>query len=220
MTGLSRAAILRGLLVGLLVIAWALLSHYGATGDAPLDVAAALATAPLVLLAIIPLWRVGNPLWMALGGLAILLLLAQVWPALRQNVALLYYLQNVGATLAIGALFGRTLFGNQDPLVTQFAKLADSGEISPAKARYTRQVTIAWTLFFAISALISSGLFWLAPAAAWSVFANLLSLPLLALMFIGEHLVRFRVLPPEDRAGFADTIRGYRASMAARRAAR
>lgn len=220
MSGLSRTALLRGLVIGLLVIAWALLSHYGAAGDAPLDVSAALATAPLVLLAIIPLWRVGNPLWMALGGLAILLVLALSWPALRQNVALLYYLQNVGTTLALGALFGRTLFGDQEALVTQFAKLAHDGEISPAKARYTRQVTIAWTLFFALSALISTGLFWLAPAAAWSVFANLLSLPLLALMFIGEHLVRYRVLAPEDRSSVADTIRGYRASTAARRAER
>jgi len=210
---------LRGLAVGLLVVAWALLSHYGAAGDAPVDISAALATAPIIVLVVILLWRVGNPLWIGLGGLAILALLTLSWPSLRQNVALLYYLQHVGTNLALGALFGRSLFGRQDPLVTQFAKLAHDGVISAAKARYTRQVTIAWSLFFFASAAISTALFWLAPAAAWSVFANLLSLPLLALMFIGEHLIRFRVLAPDDRSSIADTIRGYRAS-AARRASR
>ena len=165
------------------------------------------------------LWRVGNPLWIALGGLAILGLLALSWPSLRENVALLYFVQHVGTNLALGALFGRSLFGGQDSLVTQFAKLAHDGVISPAKARYTRQVTVAWTIFFFASAAVSTALFWLAPAAAWSVFANLLSLPLLALMFIGEHLIRHRVLAPDDCSSIADTIRGYRAS-AARRAHR
>ncbi|MFZ2268689.1 MAG: hypothetical protein WAV95_14030 [Azonexus sp.] len=219
MTGLSPAAVLRGLAVGLLVVAWALLAHYGIAGDAPLDLAAALATAPIVALVVILLWRVGNPLWIALGGLAILVLLALSWPSLRDNVTLLYYLQHVGTNLALGALFGRSLLGDQDSLVTQFAKLAHDGVISPAKARYTRQVTIAWSLFFFASAAVSTALFWLAPAAAWSVFANLLGLPLLALMFIGEHLIRHRVLAPDDCSSIADTIRGYRAS-AARRAER
>jgi len=219
MTGLSPAAMLRGLAVGLLVVAWALLAHYGIAGEAPADISAALATAPIVALVVILLWRVGNPLWIALGGLAILVLLARCWPSLRDNVALLYYLQHVGTNLALGALFGRSLLGGQDALVTQFAKLAHDGVISPAKARYTRQVTIAWTLFFFASAAVSTALFWLAPATAWSVFANLLGLPLLALMFIGEHLIRHRVLSADDCSSIADTIRGYRAS-AARRAHR
>ena len=219
MSGLTPAAVLRGLVVGLLVVAWAALAHYGIAGDAPPDFSAAHATAPVLALVVILLWRVGNPLWIALGGLAILGLLARSWPSLRENIALLYYVQHVGTNLALGALFGRSLFGGQDSLVTQFAKLAHDGVISPAKARYTRQVTIAWTIFFFASAAVSTALFWLAPAAAWSVFANLLSLPLLALMFIGEHLIRHRVLAPDDCSSIADTIRGYRAS-AARRAHR
>lgn len=219
MTGLTPATMLRGLAAGLLVVAWALLAHYGIAGDAPSDLAAALATSPVVALVVILLWRAGNPLWIALGGLAILGLLALGWPSLRDNVALLYYVQHVGTHLALGALFGRTLIGDHDPLVTQFAKLAHDGVISPAKARYTRQVTVAWTVFFFASAAVSTGLFCFAPATAWSVFANLLGLPLLALMFIGEHLIRYRVLAPDDCSSIADTIRGYRAS-AARRAQR
>jgi uncharacterized membrane protein len=219
MSGLSPAAMLRGLAVGLLIVAWAALAHYGVAGDAPADFSTALATAPVLALVVILLWRVGNPLWIALGGLAILGLLALAWPGLRQNIALLYYVQHLGTNLALGALFGRSLLAGQEALVSTFAKLAHDGVISAAKARYTRQVTVAWTIFFIASAAVSSALFWLAPAVAWSVFANLLSPPLLALMFIGEHLIRHRVLPPEDCSSIADTIRGYRAS-AARRAHR
>lgn len=128
-------------------------------------------------------------------------------------------MQHLGTNLALGTLFGRSLIGNGDALVTTFAKLAHDGVISEAKARYTRQVTIAWTIFFFGSAALSTGLILFAPTVVWSVFVNLLSTPLLVLMFAGEHLIRNRVLPPEDRSSIADTIRGYRAS-AARRAHR
>ncbi|UCV15109.1 COG4648 family protein [Quatrionicoccus australiensis] len=219
MTGLSPAALLRSLAAGMLVVAWAIFAHYGSAGDGPADFSAALATAPILAFAVILLWRAGHPLLIGLGGLAILALLALSWPTLRQNVALLFYVQHLGTNLALGTLFGRSLIGNGDALVTTFAKLAHDGVISEAKARYTRQVTIAWTIFFFGSAALSTVLILFAPTVVWSVFVNLLSMPLLALMFAGEHLIRNRVLPPEDRSSIADTIRGYRAS-AARRAHR
>ena len=211
MTGLTPAAILRGLAVGVLVLAWAVLAHFGSAGDGSSDFAAALACAPLVAIAIILLWRV-SPVWMILGGLAVLGLVAWSWPTLRQNVALLYFIQHFGTNLALGILFGRTLLSGRQPLVTHFALLAHNGSISPAKERYTRGVTLAWTIFFFGMASVSALLFFFASAAAWSAFANLLSLLLIVLMFAAEHFVRLRVLPPEDQSSIADTIRGYRLS--------
>ena len=218
MTGLTPAAILRGLAVGGLLLAWAALAHYGSAGQPSSDFSAALATAPIVILVIILLWRVGSPLWIALGGLGILALLATYWPTLRHNIALLYYIQHVGTNLALGALFGRSLLGSRVALVTQFARMAHDGVISETKARYTRQVTVAWTIFFLLTAALSTALFWLAPPMAWSVFANLLSLPLLGLMFAGELFFRHRRLPPGDNSSIADAIRGYRATMQQRSA--
>lgn len=212
MTGLTPATILRGLAVGVLVVAWAALAHFGSAGDGTSDFAAALACAPLVAIVVILLWRVSNPLWMIIGGLGVLGLLAWSWPVLRQNVALLYFIQHVGTNLALAILFGRTLLSGQQPLVTQFALLAHNGQISKAKERYTRGVTIAWTSFFTAMASISALLFFFAPAVVWSAFANLLSLLLIGLMFAVEHFVRLRVLPPEDQSSIADTIRGYRLS--------
>lgn len=212
------ANLLRGLALIALVVTWAILAHLGSAGNGNSDFSAALATLPFVALVIILLWRVGNPLWMVVGGLTVLGLLAWTWPTLRQNIALLYYVQHLGTNLALGALFGRSLSGTHEALVTQFARMAHGGIISSAKVSYTRRVTIAWSIFFFASAAVSSALFWLAPAAAWSVFANLLSPPLLVLMFVIEHLLRHRYLPPEDRSSVADTIRGYRASVMLRRA--
>jgi uncharacterized membrane protein len=211
MTGLTPAAILRGLAVGVLVVAWAALAHFGSAGDGASDFAAALACAPLVAIVVILLWRV-SPVWMILGGLCVLGLVAWSWPTLRQNVALLYFIQHVGTNLALGILFGRTLLSGRQPLVTHFALLAHNGSISPAKERYTRSVTVAWTSFFFVMASVSVLLFFFAPAAIWSAFANLLSLLLIFLMFAAEHFVRLRVLPPEDQSSMADTIRGYRMS--------
>lgn len=210
---LTPASVLRGLALLTLVVTWAVLAHQGSAGDANPDFSAALATAPIVAIVVMLLWRVGNPLWIALGGLGVLALLAWSWPILRQNIALLYYIQHVGTNLALGLLFGRSLLGPGEALVTQFARFAHGGTISAAKARYTRQVTIAWTIFFLGTALLSSLLFWLGQTHAWSIFANLLTVPLLALMFVGEHLCRHRVLPLEDRSSVADTIRGYRTAM-------
>jgi len=212
MSGLTPAAMLRGLAVGVLVLAWAVLAHYGSSGAGTSNFAAALASAPLVAIVVILLWRVANPLWMVVGGLCVLALLAAIWPTLRQNVALLYFIQHFGTNLALGILFGRTLFGRRQPLVTHFAMLAHEGKISPSKARYTRGVTLAWTVFFMAMASVSALLFFFAPPAAWSAFANLLSLLLIALMFIVEHVTRLWLLPPEDQSSIADTIRGYRLS--------
>lgn len=210
---LTPAKLLRGLALLCILAAWAFVAHYGSTDESHPDFSAALATAPLVAIIVMLLWRVGNPLWMVLGSLAALGLLALAWPHLRQNVALLYYVQHVGTNLALGTLFGRTLIGDRQALVTQFALMAHQGVISPAQARYTRQVTIAWTAFFLITIAVSTVLFWLPLPTAWSIFANLLTIPLIALMFIAEHIVRQRILLPEDRSSIADTIRGYRTAM-------
>lgn len=213
MTGLTPAAVLRGLALAVLVVAWALLAHTGSAAGGASDLAAALAAAPMLAIVVMFLWRAANPLWLALGGLALLGLLAWFWPSLRQNVAALYFVQHLGTNLALATLFGRSLRAGQQPLVTRFALLAHDGVISVAQDRYTRQVTVAWTVFFLANAGVSVGLFWLAPPAAWSVFANLLATPLIGLMFAAEQLCRNRLLPPGDRSGIADTIRGYRASM-------
>ena len=75
---------------------------------------------------------------------------------------------------------------------------------------YARNVTIAWATFFAAMSLVSTLLFFLAPITVWSLFANFLSMPLVALMFIAEYWVRRRVLPDIESTHILDAIRAFR----------
>lgn len=121
-------------------------------------------------------------------------------------------IQSVGVNIALAVVFGRTLTGGRQPMVTKVAAMVHD-EMSPEMIRYTRQVTTAWTLFFITCALVSAGLFFFAPIEAWSVFANILSLPLIGLMFLVENEVRKRTLPKRDQVGLLGTVRALRAKF-------
>ncbi len=212
MSATGATGLLRGMAVAGLAVAWAIFAHRNSVGGAS-EFSTALAATPIVIVVAVLLRRLGHPLWIASGGLAALALLAWAWPQLRENGALLHYVEHVGTNLAFAVVFGRTLGAGHEPLITQLARFAHPEGLSPAKFRYTRQVTVAWTGFFIATALVSSSLFLLAPAAVWSVFANFLTLPLILLMFVVEHLCRYLVLPPVERGGIADTIRAFRAGQ-------
>lgn len=211
---LSPGQLLRAIAVALLFAAWAVAAHYGSAGNGIADINTALALLPIVAVAGLLLGRL-RPVWLALAtALAGLWLLGGLWPQLRENVALLYYLQHLGTHLALATLFGRTLLGSDEALITRIARSV-FGEISERKRRYTRQVTIAWTVFFLANTLLSTLLFIFAPPAVWSIHANLLTAPLIGLMFIGEYLVRLRKLPAAERPSFVTAIRAYRATTQA-----
>jgi uncharacterized membrane protein len=89
--------------------------------------------------------------------------------------------------------------------------------LTPRHEIYARQVTVAWTVFFAAMALISTALFFAAPLATWSVFANFMTLPLVALMFIAEYLVRRRLLPDVRHTHILDAVRAFRNTPASPR---
>jgi uncharacterized membrane protein len=86
-------------------------------------------------------------------------------------------------------VFGRTLIGGREPLITGFARRVH-GTLPPHIEAYTRRVTVAWCVFFIAQIVISAGLFAFTDLDLWSLFVNVLSLPLVATMFIGEYLYR------------------------------
>ena len=96
---------------------------------------------------------------------------------------------HVGVYLGLLWLFARTLRHGREPLVTGIARRV-RGVLPPEVVGYTRRVTQAWCIFFACMAVASVVLFLFAPLPAWSLFANLLNLPLVAAMFVAEYLVR------------------------------
>ncbi len=199
-----------------LLVAWAVAAHIGSSGAGSADLNAAVAVIPLLAAWAVLLWQLRSRWLLALGLAGAAMLVFELWQSLRQNVPLLYYLQHMGSHLALAMWFGKTLLRPGDALITSMARFLDGGSISPRKQRYTRQITIAWTAFFLLNALVSTALFLAAPVAIWSVHANLLTGPLVATMFLGEHLIRMRVLPPHERPSLAEVIRAYRQRSADR----
>jgi len=208
----GRAA--RGVAVVALVVAWAAAAHYTTALVDASSWGALLGIAPFALIAAGFAWRSRRRtgllalLGLGAGGLAL------VWPTLAQNVGWLYFVQHAGTNALLCVAFGRTLGRGREPMCSRIAAMIHD-ELSPGLARYTRQVTVAWTLFFGVTVVVSVALFAFGPLAAWSAFANLLTIPLVALMFVAEYAVRRHVLPPEDRSGILDAVRAYRRSTSA-----
>lgn len=211
----NAAGLVRIFASGGLLLAWALAAHQGSVGRGNPDFNALVALAPIAAALGLAVRR--SP-WRYAGLIALVGAcgtLAAFWPAVRSNVAFLYLIQHAGINLALAALFGTSLRGPGDALVTRLARLAETPDLSPLKVRYTRQVTRAWTLFFLANAGVSVLLYALAPMAVWSVYANILCGPLVAAMFLGEHLWRRRVLPPEERPSIATVVRAWRSHRSA-----
>lgn len=197
--------------IALAAVAWAVGAHIVSAQDRPSDWGAALAVAPVVTAVALALWSVPVGWLGATGALAAVGLLVMSWPWLSARVALLFFFEQIGVYLLLAVVFGRTMLGPQESLVTQMARRVHGGVLTPRQQVYTRRVTLAWTLFFCTLALGSAILFLLAPRVVWSTFANLLGGPLIGLMFIGEFAWRRFALAGEERSSIADAIRAWKA---------
>lgn len=100
-------------------------------------------------------------------------------------------LPSVALNLALAAAFAATLRRGRTPLVQAIAVHAlGVATVDAAFARYLRGITCAWAIFFLAMAALSALLALTAPFAWWSLFANVLSWPLVALMFVAEYVWR------------------------------
>lgn len=214
-SGLPRAAVSAVLLLG-----WIAASHLGSTGRGPMDLHVGVALAPLVAALGIAVARLPGRLWKALAWLAVAALLLWLWPFLRTQVAALYFLQHFGIHAALASLFGLSLLGPGEAVITRLARIVVSPELSPRNLRYTRCATVAWTLFFVLNGLLSTALFLFAPREIWSLHANVLTGPLLGLMFLIEMVVRRFVLPPHERPSLMAVVRAWRLDAERRQAGR
>jgi uncharacterized membrane protein len=101
--------------------------------------------------------------------------------------------------------FGGSLLRGREPLVARFARRVH-GELPAEIALYARGATIAWCVFCGGQLVASALLFVLASRDAWSVFVNILDLPLLALMFASEYVCRRLWFPHRAHIGLVTTI--------------
>ncbi len=205
--------ILRWLGIAALVISYPLLAHYTNESAHGGSLGAVVAIAPVAVIALVLAWR-SSRRFIMLGALVLsCVALWAIWPVLEHHYGLVYWLQHVGMQLILFMAFGRTLIAGRQPLCTRFAE-AVHAPLTPQHEIYARQVTVAWTLFFAAMALVSIVLFFLAPLAIWSIFANFLTLPLVVLMFIAEYGVRRWMLPDLRHTHILDAVRAFRKTPA------
>lgn len=208
----------RWLFIAAGVITYPVLAHYSAATSAAttlpsLGVAVSLLPALLILLVLT--WR--SPRRGAMVLACVGALLWGFWGALEHNFSWVYFLQHAGTNVMLAAVFGVTLARGQKALCTRFAETVHRTGLPPEAVRYTRQITLAWTLFFLAMSLTSGILFFFFSIKAWSVFANFFTLPLVVLMFAVEYAVRLRKLPHLEKHSILDGILAFWKSPGAAR---
>lgn len=210
---MEMAGKLRLVGIATLIVSYLMLVHYANLSMQGGVLAALLAVAPVFGLALALSWNSST----RLTGCALLAVSCiaswALWSPIRQHSGFIFWVQDVGLQLVLFVTFARSLRAGHKPLCVYFAEMLH-GPLPPRQERYARRVTVAWVMFFAMMAIATTLLFFLAPLAVWSFFANFLVLPLTALMFIAEYLVRRRLLPDIPPGHILDAVRAYRNSSA------
>jgi uncharacterized membrane protein len=104
-------------------------------------------------------------------------------------------------------IFGSSLLPGRVPVISLLSEKLSIEPLSPRLLRYTRNVTILWGCFFAAQLLISGILFWSASTATWSLFVNVLNLPLNLAVFAAEYTYRRLRFPFFRHRTFAEIVR-------------
>jgi uncharacterized membrane protein len=110
-------------------------------------------------------------------------------------------------------VFGRTLISGRTALITQLATRIHGTLPAPIE-RYTRQTTWVWACYFLLTIVVSWMLYFGVSFEAWSVFSNLLSLPILILLFVGEYVYRRLAFPWFEHVSIAAGVKAFTAHQA------
>lgn len=206
MQGVGR--VLRGISIATLALGYVLLAHYTNVTAGMETVGTVVALAPILLAAWSLAWRSPHRrLLLPAFGLACAGML-MVWKMVEHSYSHIYWAEHAGTQFFLCMMFGRTLQSGREPICTYFAGLVH-GPLTPMMQRYTRQVTIAWVIFFGTMSAASTILFFAATLPTWSIFANFFTGPLIGSMFVAEYIVRRLLHPDMEHAHFLDAIKVF-----------
>jgi uncharacterized membrane protein len=188
-------------------VAYAGLSHWMTLFHPHAPWAMAVLLAPLWLTAL-GLGGSRSGAWgLAAAAVAGVLVFLILWRGGTGDPNRLYVLQHVGINAVLASWFGGSLRGGRLSLIGEFAQRVHP--LGPGVRGYTRQVTWVWTAYFALAALVSIPVYLWLPFPAWSLLANVLSPVMVAMLFVGEHLVRYRLHPEFERTRMIDAVRAF-----------
>lgn len=95
-------------------------------------------------------------------------------------------------------VFSRTLSTGSIPLCTRFADLVHD-KMSPEVASYSRGLTIAWSLFFALQPIVWLVLFVTLEKSYWYQLVTIVPPCLIIVLFLADWVFRQCLLPYEDK---------------------
>ena len=178
-------------------VVWQWLAHLAAREETVGPLRLVLLMLPLVALAWWGIARARNKAWCYLLLIAAVALIYALARGDQEYAAAAYGVPHAAINLFLLGFFARTLRPGREALITRLARRVH-GDLPPRMVTYTRRLTLAWCIFFAAQVAVSVLLFAFASVEAWSLFINVLNLPLVALMFVGEYcykVVRYRDYP-------------------------
>ncbi|WP_245959261.1 hypothetical protein [Psittacicella gerlachiana] len=89
-------------------------------------------------------------------------------------------------------VFTSSLFSSQS-FVERLARIQDPN-LTPQGVIYTRRVTQVWCGFFILNILVITFCIWQKYWFFWALYSGIISYLLMGLLFLGEWLVRRRIL--------------------------
>ncbi|WP_235864894.1 COG4648 family protein [Pseudothauera lacus] len=197
----------RSVLVGSAVLLWLVLAYLTTASGEPSTFGALVAVVPYMGIALAMALRARHRIPALLAWGTVALAIIWQWGHIESHFEWLYFIQHIGVFTLLTIGFGRTLGAGATPMITHFSRLVHGDPLPIELLRYTRAVTVAWTLFFAAMSASSAALFFFGPMSAWSLLVTLLTPALTAAMFAAEFIVRLLVLPGHMRTGLIDSIR-------------
>jgi uncharacterized membrane protein len=191
-----------------LTIGYILLAHYTNTTPDRETLGSLVALSPILLAAISLAWRSAHRSWMLALLAAGCAALFAAWSSIEHHYSRIYWMEHAGSQFILCLVFARTLGQGREPMCTYFARMVH-GSLTPAIERYTRQVTAAWVIFFGMMSAASTVIFFAAPLATWSLFANFFTAPLICLMFIAEYAVRRCMHPDVEHVHILAAVKAF-----------
>ena len=191
-------------LVGGLLLAYALLSHYSESGGAPRGFGVVLSYGPVVLISVVLAWRWTRP-WIALIGAALAgAAIFHYWEFLERHYEAADLVQQCGAYGLIALSFAHSLF--RVPLCTRLAQELH-GALDSREIAYTRVATTVWAVFYLLIAAVIAVLYFAATQRTWSLFVNFGTFGLIGAACLVDYLLRRWLLPRRPGDGVLTMLR-------------
>jgi uncharacterized membrane protein len=192
--------------IALLLALYTTLSLYSSSTPAAKGLGAALSVGPVLLIALIVLWRSLSTVLAAALTALLAALLYREWAVLERHYEWSDLVQQALIYALIATSFALSLRPARVPLCTQLAQKLH-GTLDAREIAYLRRATAVWASFYALICAAIIVLFLTAPLRVWSLFVNVLVFAVIALACVADHLVRRRVLPPRASGGLMRTLK-------------